>query len=118
MQMDLPHPAPDTEAPITDGAQLGQPGRARPAGTPVVALPPSSQLDESVLDALPLALKRELELAYGEAPNLQLVLLAGSCSAQRTLPHLSLQVAAAGAGAVLCCSSCSALLRYAVDLQG
>ncbi len=33
---------------------------------PMEALPPASQLDASVLDALPLAMKRELEHAYGE----------------------------------------------------
>ena len=34
-------------------------------GTPIQALPPPSQLDAAVLDALPLGLKRELERAYG-----------------------------------------------------
>lgn len=33
--------------------------------TPILALPPPSQLDAAVLDALPLAVKRELEYAYG-----------------------------------------------------
>ena len=40
----------------------------RAAGThkqPVSALPPASQIDSSVLDALPLQVRRELELAYG-----------------------------------------------------
>ena len=32
---------------------------------PVSALPPASQIDSSVLDALPLQVRRELELAYG-----------------------------------------------------
>lgn len=35
-------------------------------GTPIQALPPASQLDAAVLDALPLELKRELERAYGQ----------------------------------------------------
>lgn len=34
---------------------------------PVSALPPASQIDSSVLDALPLQVRRELELAYGVA---------------------------------------------------
>ena len=34
-------------------------------GTPIQALPPASQIDVAVLDALPLELKRELERAYG-----------------------------------------------------
>lgn len=33
--------------------------------TPIQALPPASQIDVAVLDALPLELKRELERAYG-----------------------------------------------------
>lgn len=41
-------------------------GKGRLKGTPVMALPPASQLDEAVLDALPLPIKRELERAYGE----------------------------------------------------
>ena len=35
--------------------------------TPIQALPPMGQIDASVLDALPLQLKRELERAYGKA---------------------------------------------------
>lgn len=31
----------------------------------IVALPPASQLDQSVLDSLPLVTRRELEMAYG-----------------------------------------------------
>ena len=38
---------------------------ARVPGTPIQALPPASQLDASVLDALPLQLRREIERAYG-----------------------------------------------------
>ena len=34
-------------------------------GTPIQALPPASQLDAGVLDALPLQMRRELERAYG-----------------------------------------------------
>ena len=33
--------------------------------TPVQTLPPASQIDPSVLDALPLQMKREIERAYG-----------------------------------------------------
>ena len=40
-------------------------GRAGKKGTPIEPLPPPSQLDADVLDALPLDLKRELERAYG-----------------------------------------------------
>ncbi|KAK9844061.1 hypothetical protein WJX81_003182 [Elliptochloris bilobata] len=39
-------------------------GRAA-AGTPILALPPASQLEPGVLDALPLSVRRELERAYG-----------------------------------------------------
>ena len=42
-------------------------GRGRLKGTPVLALPPASQLDAAVLDALPLPIRRELERAYGTA---------------------------------------------------
>ncbi|PSC71461.1 DNA repair REV1 [Micractinium conductrix] len=35
------------------------------AGSPIVALPAFSQIDTAVLDALPLAMRRELEAAYG-----------------------------------------------------
>ena len=53
---------------------IGAPGRNRQLWDgaaarlmrPTEALPPASQLDTSVLDALPLAMKRELEHAYGE----------------------------------------------------
>ena len=38
----------------------------RVPGTPIQALPPASQLDASVLDALPLQLRREIERAYGD----------------------------------------------------
>lgn len=34
--------------------------------TPIQPLPPASQIDSSVLDALPLQMKREIERAYGE----------------------------------------------------
>ena len=34
---------------------------------PVAALPPASQIDASVLDALPLQVRRELEVAYGQS---------------------------------------------------
>ncbi|KAK9805394.1 hypothetical protein WJX73_010812 [Symbiochloris irregularis] len=40
-------------------------GPSRIPYTPIVALPPASQLDAEVLDALPLPLRRELERAYG-----------------------------------------------------
>lgn len=36
------------------------------ASTPILALPPPSQVDASVLDALPLDMRREFERAYGE----------------------------------------------------
>lgn len=49
------------------GVGLGS-GRGLPSGTPIQAMPPASQIDSSVLDALPLGLKRELELAYGKPP--------------------------------------------------
>jgi hypothetical protein len=42
----------------------------------VPALPPASQVDPEVLDALPLAIKRELELAYGGGAALGLLLVA------------------------------------------
>ncbi|CAL8466850.1 g6386 [Coccomyxa elongata] len=45
--------------PITDPRNKGA------KGTPIQALPPASQIDVAVLDALPLQLKRELERAYG-----------------------------------------------------
>ena len=53
------------------GAQCGG-GAPSPGGrrhnSSVVALPSPSQLDPAVLDSLPLAIKRELELAYGTPP--------------------------------------------------
>lgn len=58
---------PGVRAAAAAGAGIVQRGSgwARGAGTPVRALPPASQLDAAVLDALPLVLKRELERAYG-----------------------------------------------------
>ncbi|GAB4820844.1 hypothetical protein N2152v2_007890 [Parachlorella kessleri] len=54
------------------GPAAGHPPRSPPWGqpgsgvdSPIQALPSFSQLDPSVLDALPLGLKRELERAYG-----------------------------------------------------
>jgi hypothetical protein len=38
---------------------------ARPSSTPISALPPASQLDREVLDALPITMRLELERAYG-----------------------------------------------------
>lgn len=35
-------------------------------GSGIQPLPPASQIDASVLDALPLQMKREIERAYGE----------------------------------------------------
>lgn len=46
-------------------------------GTPIQALPPASQLDTSVLDALPLHMKREIERAYGES---SLIFIMEECS--------------------------------------
>ena len=54
----------------------------------VSALPPASQIDSSVLDALPLQVRRELELAYGRSPCM--LNLACSMSINRTIlqtPH-------------------------------
>lgn len=49
-------------------AQAGGKESGRAArGTPILALPPASQIDTAVLDALPLDVKRELERAYGAA---------------------------------------------------
>ena len=60
--------------PGQDGQLWG--GAAARVMRPTEALPPVSQLDASVLDALPLAMKRELEHAYGKPVN-----TAGLCSA-------------------------------------
>ena len=63
------------------GQPPGSPPGGLPGGgvdSPIQALPSFSQLDPSVLDALPLALKRELERAYGEIPGLRTVLLESS----------------------------------------
>ncbi len=46
-------------------AAAAYPDRISAAGTPIVALPPASQLEPGVLDALPLSVRRELERAYG-----------------------------------------------------
>lgn len=64
-------------APVLDGDDSNAAGtpvdhsRAHAAGSrqrdDVSALPSPSQLDQAVLDSLPLAIKRELELAYGGA---------------------------------------------------
>lgn len=54
--------APTQESPIKPQPQ--QAGGS--GGSPILALPPMSQLDQSVLDSLPLVTRRELELAYGE----------------------------------------------------
>ena len=43
-------------------------------GTPIQTLPPASQIDPSVLDALPLQMKREIERAYGSVLLSQIVL--------------------------------------------
>ena len=45
----------------------GAAGMQQQQQQPVSALPPASQIDSSVLDALPLQVRRELELAYGIA---------------------------------------------------
>ena len=52
----------------TDGqSPQGQAGKAHEGpGTPIQTLPPASQIDPSVLDALPLQMKREIERAYGK----------------------------------------------------
>lgn len=47
-------------------AAAAAPAHNRAGSTPIQALPPASQLDAAVMDALPLPLKRELERAYGE----------------------------------------------------
>lgn len=59
-----------TEARVSEAmANLGAPKAALEQGTHhsscIEALPSPSQLDAAVLDSLPLAIKRELELAYG-----------------------------------------------------
>lgn len=56
-------------APAPAAASAGQlwGGAAARVMRPTEPLPPASQLDASVLDALPLAMKRELEHAYGES---------------------------------------------------
>ena len=46
----------------------GQVGNAHEGlSTPIQTLPPASQIDPAVLDALPLQMKREIERAYGES---------------------------------------------------
>ena len=57
------------KAPAPAAASTGQlwGGAAARVMRPTEPLPPASQLDASVLDALPLAMKRELEHAYGES---------------------------------------------------
>ena len=49
---------------LADGGWSGQPA----AAAALQALPPASQVDASVLDALPLQMKREIERAYGGLP--------------------------------------------------
>jgi DNA repair protein REV1 len=61
-----PAPSPARAAP-KKGAMGPPPPRPPPAAAAsgeIVALPPASQLDPEVLDALPLAMRRELELQY------------------------------------------------------
>ena len=89
----LPHHLPEASAPQSVAPQLSEQAHSTAAGkqeaaaadllpllqqqqnlvrtvhTPIQALPPASQLDGEVLDALPLPLKRELERAYG-APSM------------------------------------------------
>ena len=49
---------------LAGGSRSGQSA----AAAALQALPPASQVDTSVLDALPLQMKREIERAYGEHP--------------------------------------------------
>lgn len=76
----------------------------------IVALPPVSQLDLSVLDSLPLVTRRELELAYGASwqlsditqcaiSYLQVVLVNMASKAGKILPclpHLAVQASTTG----------------------
>ncbi len=60
-------PEPLPLAPTQESPVKPQPRQAAGnGGSPILALPPMSQLDQSVLDSLPLVTRRELELAYGE----------------------------------------------------
>ena len=65
-----PHLQPGSSSAATPAAAArasGGPGGSGGSrlGTPIQALPALSQVDPAVLDALPLGLKRELEMAYG-----------------------------------------------------
>ena len=56
------------------------PSGSRPVGTPIAALPALSQVDPSVMDALPLEVRWELEQAYGELSPQSVCFFAAPCS--------------------------------------
>lgn len=78
--------APTQDSPLKPRPQErhadAQPDSGKGQGCGIVALPPVSQLDQSVLDSLPLVTRRELEMAYGAQPLRSVMTICAPCCLQ------------------------------------